>query len=179
MVKENCSSSPLPVLPDSLPANSRIDAVACKLHFGSYDDLSILCVYRPPDSSVNDNLVLQQILTNFLSYNTKRNIITGDFNYPDIVWPNTATSTQGQLFLDFTQDNFLTQHVLSATRKSSNSTLDLVFSTIGTEINYLLVNEDFGSSDHSIIQFSVTINHPLINKKGFCAKHESGQLVPF
>ena len=167
MVKDNTLSTPLAVFPHSLDPNCRIDAIACQLSFGNdfHDDLAILCVYRPPDSSAADNLLLQQIISKFLSYNNKFNILIGDFNFPDILWPNTATSNQGQLFLNFTQENFLTQHVFSATRKSSDSILDLIFSTYGTLINDLSVNEDFGSSDHSIIQFSVKIGTSVSNKK--------------
>jgi hypothetical protein len=43
--------------------------------------------------------------------------------------------------------------------------LDLIFSTYGTEVNNLCVNEEFGSSDHSIIQFSVRIETPVFEKK--------------
>jgi hypothetical protein len=165
MVKDNIFSSPLALLPNIKDQNIRIDAVACQLHFVNNDNLGILCVYRPPDSSVNDNAYLQEIITKFLSYNIKFNIVIGDFNFPEIVWPITAGSHQSQLFLNFTQENFLTQQVTSITRKSSNAILDLVFSTCGTKINNLSVNEDFGSSDHSIIQFSININADLPNNK--------------
>lgn len=51
----------------------------------------------------------------------------------------------------------MTQHVHSATRRISNSILDLVFTTSGTAISNVDINEEFGSSDHSIIQFSADI----------------------
>ena len=39
------------------------------------------------------------ILDKFLSFNLHFNLIIGDFNFPDICWPNTAYSTQSKLFL--------------------------------------------------------------------------------
>ena len=108
---------------------------------------------------------MQQIIINFLKHNINFNLIIGDFNLPEIDWINSVAPPQGRLFLNFTQENFLTQHVLSATRKSSNSILDLVFSTCGTNVTNLSVNEAFGSLDHSIIQLSVKVTISNSNKK--------------
>ena len=121
-----------------------------------------------------------EIITRFLNHNGKFNLVIGDFNFPEITWPNTAASHQGQLFLNFVQEHFLTQHVFSATRKSSNSILDLVFSTCGTVINELSVNENFGSSDHSIIQLTLIKQwvSPFEWKK-LETKYEIGKLATF
>ena len=65
----------------------------------------------------------------------------------------------------FCNENFLTQHVCSPTRIVSSAILDLVFSTQGTVVSNLSVNEQFGSSDHSIIQFSINIRSHFSSKK--------------
>ena len=59
------------------------------------------------------------------------------------------------------------QHITEPTRPSSNAVLDLIFTTINTDIHDISVNECFGSSDHPIINFmllfpsvAVSICHP-------------------
>ena len=59
------------------------------------------------------------------------------------------------------------QHITEPTRPSSNAVLDLIFTTMNTDIHDISVNECFGSSDHSIINFmllfpsiAVSICHP-------------------
>jgi hypothetical protein len=162
MVKDGRASASVNVTPFTSPMKSKIDAVACYITLGSHERLGVLCLYRPPDSSPDDNLVVLRIITNFLNNNFSSNIIVGDFNFPDINWPCKASSAQARVFLNFCQEKFLTQHVLSMTRKMSNSTLDLVFSTYGTQITNLSVNEEFGSSDHSTIQFSIKLKSDIV-----------------
>ena len=162
LIKDKFSSSKIDLT--CCDVNSNIDAVCCKLHINNLSDLGILCIYRPPNSSPNDNKCVLDIITDFLHFNFKYNIIIGDFNFPEIRWPSHASTAQGVIFLNFCQDNFLSQHVVSATRRASNSLLDLVFSTEGTVVNDISVNEEFGTSDHSIIQFSLRIK-PTVSKR--------------
>ena len=163
LVKDVICASRLNVYSDD--SLHRIDAVACQLCFGRGHDLGVLCLYRPPDCSSSDILLLFDIIDNFLKHELKYFLILGDFNFPDIVWPYSAVSLHSNMFLKFCQENFLTQHVHSATRKISNSLLDLVFTSQGTTISSISVNEEFGSSDHRIIQFSVCVKQPLSVRK--------------
>ena len=178
LVKDNVISTSLEILPSQPNTDIRIDAVACRLCFDGANDLGILCIYRPPDSSSEDNLLMRNIITDFLHFNIKNNIIVGDFNFPDINWPFSSSSNQSNIFLNFCQDNFLTQHVHSPTRRISNSILDLLFSTNGTCITHVDVHEEFGSSDHSIIQCSINIKPSYISKKSWrrCFKNTDWSL---
>ena len=141
----------------SIPVSEscKIDAVACCVTLQEGKNVGILCVYRPPNLSDSDNADLLPIMSDFLSKEFHYCIILGDFNFPDIKWPCSASASQSELFLNFVQDNFLQQHVLQPTRRSSNSVLDLVLSTPGSPVSNLSVNEEFSNSDHSIIQFSL------------------------
>ena len=65
-------------------AGSHIDAVACELSFDGGCNLGILCIYRPPDSSADDNLLMMNAIIEFLNRNIDFNVIVGDFNFPDI-----------------------------------------------------------------------------------------------
>ncbi|MEL7308769.1 MAG: hypothetical protein AAGK05_13450, partial [Pseudomonadota bacterium] len=131
--------------PVALPRSDfcKIDAVACRLAIQQGMDMGVLCVYRPPNLSDDDNAALFAIMSDFLSNDFTSSIIVGDFNFPDIKWPCSSSSSQSELFLNFVQDNFLQQHVLQPTRRSSNSILDLVFSTPGSHISDVSVNEEF------------------------------------
>lgn len=164
LVNDSLISKPLDIYPASTETESSIDAVAASLSLRGGKTLGVLCIYRPPSSSLDDFYSMISILDKFLSFNFQYNIILGDFNYPDIFWPITASSPQSKLFLTFCQENFLTQHITVPTRIASESILDLVLSTQGTEISDLRINEEFGSSDHSIIQLSLNACPTFFNR---------------
>ena len=150
-----------------LPINNvhKIDAVACELSVHDGSRMGVLCIYRPPNSSILDNIQMLDIIMYFLKLELEFNIVMGDFNFPDIQWPHLAFSQQSKCFLDFTQENFLHQHVTSATRRSSNSILDLIFTTPGTVIDELGVNEELDNSDHCCIQCSLKTHAAKAKKK--------------
>ena len=127
--------------------------------------MGVLCMYRPPSLSSTEDAPLYDKIANFLNCRFDFNIILGDFNYPDIKWPVSSGSQQSNTFLSFVQENFLTQHVATFTRRASQSILDLVLSTQGTHISELNISEEFGSSDHSIIQFRVPAQPTYVKRK--------------
>ena len=61
------------------------------------------------------------------------------------------------------------QHVTLPTLESSNAVLDRVFTSFDTPIEDLSVNEEFGTSGHSIVQFSVNVK-TSIHKKSICLR---------
>lgn len=166
LVKNNVVSSPI-ILHSDLPnsKNSAVDVIACGITTYDNSKLGVLCIYRPPYSSVNDDLFMMDLIQKFLEFKFDYNVIMGDFNFPDIAWPYSASSHQSKAFLTFCNENFLTQHVTSPTRPLSNTILDLILSTHGTVISNASVNEEFDSSDHSILQFSIKIKTPHYTKK--------------
>lgn len=171
LVRDTVDSIQLDITSPSAPSDALVDAVACQLSFGSTNNVGILCIYRPPNSLPEDNSTMLTLITNFLNLNLPINIIVGDFNFPEIDWLNSCTSTaQSKLFFTFCQENFLTQHVELATRLTSNSLLDLVLSTYGTQVSDTVVSEEFGSSDHSVIQFSVKVKASIPKKFKYMRK---------
>jgi hypothetical protein len=115
--------------------------------------------YRPPYYTPADLVYLsnsQQCLSE-LSETMPNMILLGDFNLPDVDWtcyyaPNNEFYN---LFLRFVNDSALQQYVLAPTRK--DNILDLVFTNSISIISDLQVLCPFGSSDHSIVQFSVNL----------------------
>ena len=81
-------------------------------------------VYRSPNSSPENNLRMFEC---FRKVASKRVIIFGDFNFPDIDWQLCTSGPHGKDFLDVVSDCFFTQHVLFPTR--GNNCLDLIFSS--------------------------------------------------
>ena len=77
----------------------------------------------------------------------------GDFNHRNIDWDLLESDSEGEAFLNLTQDFFMTQHVLEPTR--GENTLDLVLSTNPDMIKNVNVTEPFGTSDHSIVNFDL------------------------
>ena len=73
----------------------------------------------------------------------------GDFIFPCINWVHLEADVTGSKFLDFTQDCFLTQHVLKPTRY--DNLLDLVLSSEENMVEELFVLKHLANSDHNII----------------------------
>jgi len=161
MVDNGIISKPVDVLPSG---STRVDAIACEVALVNDLRLGCLCIYRPPNTTKDEDITVYQIMTKFLSYDFDYNIIMGDFNYPDICWPLSAQSSQSEAFLTFCLENFLEQHVTWPTRRQSNTILDLILTTPGTIIKDMEVNEEVHTSDHSVLQFSFPVR-PLRMKR--------------
>ena len=74
----------------------------------------------------------------------------GDFNFPDIDWTvSHSSSTASQQVVDCVDDVFLTQHVQLATGK--NAVVDLVLTSEPDTIDCVSVLGSLGTSDHSIV----------------------------
>jgi len=75
LIDNSITSKSLSVNPLNLNTDLHIDCVACELSLVGDVRLGILCVYRPPDSSPSDNVIMFDIINNFLEYNFHYNII--------------------------------------------------------------------------------------------------------
>lgn len=142
-----------------------INIVGCELSLDSSRKLGILCIYRPPDASMTDNMIMINTINTFLQQDYHNVVILGDFNFSNITWPTSASSFQSKAFLNFCQENFLVQHVDAPTRIASGAILDLVLTSQELPVFELSVGEEFGSSDHSIIQFSASIKYNQTRRK--------------
>ena len=93
---------------------------------------------------------------------------------PTVNWRTLSGPQKHMQFLDYCSVNVLQQHVKEPTRMKSNTILDLIFSTIGTNISELNVEESLGSSDHNVLSFEVLIpsrfnfkGKSLINRRNY------------
>ena len=88
----------------------------------------IICVYRPPSNSIEDNAVLTSFLTGFCS--DKESIVLGDFNLPSLKWDMEDPALGyvfpvDKQFLEAFNDLGLTQIIKEATNFPSGNIIDL------------------------------------------------------
>ena len=112
-------------------------------------------VYRPPNLDRINSKIIYDEITKASRFN--RVYIVGDFNFRNINWVNITGDADAEEFLEVVQNNFLTQHVLEATR--GNNILDLVFSNMENSISNLDVGEFLGNSDHRIVRFNINLRN--------------------
>ena len=115
----------------------------------------ITLVYRPPDCSVANTLVLQNLLDDILAKSTSAvSIILGDFNLPNICWYNLASSSNDGLhynFHEFVLRNNLYQLVKEST--TNNNILDLLLTSHPDLFGLISIQPSIGNSDHDVVSF--------------------------
>ena len=131
--------------------------ISCKLHLSNSNFAGVICIYRPPNITDTGDVNLINVIDTFLSFNYAYNIIIGDFNMPSIDWKTFSAPHRYMTFLNCCSKHFLKQHVKNPTRPKSDAVLDLILSTVGTNISHLSVDDCLGSSDHSIINFTLDL----------------------
>ena len=124
----------------------------CDLSFGDNmgSPLLIGIIYRSPNSCADIN---QGLLDSFRKVSSKRAVVFGDFNFPDIDWHTCLSGSHGRDFLEVVSDGFFTQHVLFPTR--GVNCLDLVFSTDENMVKNVVSSGKVGTSDHDLISFDL------------------------
>ena len=112
-------------------------------------NLLLMCVYRPPDSTVENfgesMKICQKSIDDVTEKDTKVKdiLILGDFNLPCISWPSgkiyqkevaqkSREKKQAENLVNFVENNFLENYIKTATR--GKNTLDLAFTN-----NHLLI----------------------------------------
>ena len=118
---------------------------------GISGSVTIGVVYRSPNSSVDNDSTLFELLKQVSNRNT---VIMGDFNYPDISWSEGLSGRHGSGFFNLTQDCFLHQHVYFPTREQN--ILDLVLSSDPHSVDNVESIGKLGASDHDIVSFDFT-----------------------
>ena len=137
------------------------DIIAFDLHLKRNNIIRLVCVYLPPDSSRNNDIVIK--LVNILNQNFVPNYtyIFGDFNFSKAVWKNGNTiysphNNMFDYFYNFLLTKNLVQLIDESTHKSGN-TLDLVMAPRVNEITKISLYEPFCSTcDHNTIHVLFT-----------------------
>ena len=130
--------------------------ITCK---GRDEKILVCCIYRSPNSSLENNATLCDCITELSKIKCKNIIMVGDFNYGHINWENLSSQNNTERnFIDKLQDNYLSQMVTVPTRKrgSDRSTmLDLIITKQPDKITDIDIRSPLGSSDHATIYFNI------------------------
>ncbi|PKU44320.1 rna-directed dna polymerase from mobile element jockey-like [Limosa lapponica baueri] len=141
---------------DCIELDSRDDEVEClwvrmKGKANKGDCVLGVC-YRPPnwDEQVDEAFYKRLAEVSQLP----ALVLVGDFNLLDICWKyNTAKSRQDRRFLEFMEDNFLTQLVEEPTR--GGTSLDLLFTNKEGLVGDVGVGGHLELTDHEMVEFSI------------------------
>ena len=119
---------------------------------GRDGDLSIIVVYRSPNSSRENDDCLCALMNGIQG----RSVVVGDFNFPGIRWGTGGSDAKGRAFLDTLEDNYMVQHVEEPTHISGN-VLDLIISNDANLIQEVRMEGRLASSDHEMIEAEVIL----------------------
>ena len=122
----------------------------------------IASIYRPPDAPLSSFEAMissiQSCITHANSTKHHNTVLTGDFKFPAISWDSISSSSltaSALQLINFLQENFLPQYILSRTR--FNNILDLVLSDLDRLIHHMEV-QPTELSDHNIIRVTLPFN---------------------
>ena len=150
------------MLHDRLNNSSSKEACWCIVGLNKTEKLLIGLVYRSPNSTEENNVLLNNMMSSLNDENFARIVVMGDFNYRDIDWSLWTSgapedhSSHG--FIEAVRDGFMCQHVTFNTRFRENqspSMLDLVFSSDELLVNSINQLSPLGKSDHVSIIFNI------------------------
>jgi hypothetical protein len=135
------------------------ESVWCEHSLKGKDSLLIGVVYRSPNSSSDNDKVLNSLLPS-MAFLRSHTLIVGDFNHPELDWTDGSSPRDenhpASLFLESVRDSFLVQHVTKPTHYRSRQTpniLDLVFTSDESMLDELRHEAPLGRSPPPIIVF--------------------------
>ena len=112
------------MLHDRLNNSSSKEACWCIVGLNKTEKLLIGLVYRSPNSTEENNVLLNNMMSSLNDENFGRIVVMGDFNYRDIDWSLWTSgapedhSSHG--FIEAVRDSFMYQHVTFNTRFREN-----------------------------------------------------------
>ncbi len=125
------------------------------------DSWTIILVYRPPSSSLENNIMLAELIKNAPT-NT---ILLGDFNLPGIDWEHLTSDSRGRPILEACTQGGLEQLVTFPTHIRGN-VLDLVLTDVPEKVRSVTAAGRLGRSDHEIIMIELDTRRPAATQEG-------------
>ena len=150
----------------------------CKFSSKNSGLLHILCIYRSPNSKIENNNNLNSLISKFSKLNGHL-LILGNINYPTINWAMLVTphikENWTTKFLTVTKNSFLHLHVNNTIHVRPNQTptlIDLIFTSDDQTINNLSFLSPLGKSQHNVITFHYQLEYIKLSKAG-CNYHKA------
>lgn len=146
-----------------------IDCSFCDVTIKGNEKILIGCVYRSPNSSIENNNKLCELFRWAVNLNYAYTIICGDFNFPEIDWkhsiPNVAATHPASSFLETVNDLHLIQQTDRPTHQRSQSEratqIDLVFTDSNHLMDEIFYEEPLGYSHHSTLIFTIDCEYEV------------------
>ena len=137
-------------------------------------NLLLMCVYRPPDSTVENFCESMKICQKSIDDVTEKDpkvkdiLILGDFNLPCISWPSgkiyqkevaqkSREKKQAENLVNFVENNFLENYIKTATR--GKNTLDLAFTNNHFLIGGYETTVNKKLSDHFLLTVALNFTY--------------------
>ncbi|MEO0454925.1 MAG: hypothetical protein AAFY98_12445, partial [Verrucomicrobiota bacterium] len=139
------------------------DSIWCEVILSNNSTALLGAIYRPPNSSGDNDRLLFDSISASASFSHDVRIIAGDFNYPGIDWTTLNCSSSDEHFLLGTFEAGLHQNVFEPTRL--NSILDLIFSSSPELITRVDIIEPLGASDHNMVVAEMSLRCSSNNSK--------------
>ena len=159
-----------------LPTDEYKDHLWIEIGTNRKNTLLCGCIYRTQSKDVNKEGCMEstKLINDIILNAYKRNnnlLITGDFNFKEIDWPNESVPSEKAHLLHFIrvlQDCFLYQHVTEPTRYREGenaSLLDLILSSEEGVVHDLSYHPPLAESDHICLKFDVYLGTSQPAKK--------------
>ena len=137
------------------------ESVWCQINLNNNDKLVIDCIYRSPNSILENNQNLYQLLNTVNNSHFTLKLIPGDFNFKEIDWKVQSTSVNenhvSTQLLESIRDCVLYQDVVEPTRfrpGEVSSLLDLILTNEESMVSDLKYMVALGKSDHLQLIFN-------------------------
>ena len=121
------------------------ESLWCTFKDGNNKKVLVGCVYRSPNSSLDNNELLYSLLMKDEIQCYNKICIMGDFNFPSAKWDETWSGDRNNQFIECIRDAFLIQTVTQNTRhrEGQQSTMDdlilvkmiYLFQTLSTQLH--------------------------------------------
>ena len=154
---------------------------ACrKIELSDKTSLHILCLYRSPNSTSENNKLLNQLILNTSLIGGKL-LIPGDFNFPTINWDSLSTphlsNHCASEFLAATQDAFLFQYVQSPAHNRPNqkpTLIDLIVLQDDQTITNMTTSAPrHHKIHHKVLRFHYTVDNNSKNERPHYLYHRT------
>lgn len=134
--------------------------VCIKINLAGNDKLLVACIYRSPSSADENYELLNDLLqhiSNLEEESFSHILITGDFNFPSIVWDKCESRDKVSLnFIECIRDCLFEQVVDKPTRfriGQEPSLLDLILTNDSNNVQNVDYQDPLGHSDHVVLTF--------------------------
>ena len=162
-----------PIAHDELCNRPGDESVWCTVKLANSDKLLIGCVYRSPNSSVENDSAINQTIVEASALSNSHLLVVGDFNHPELDWKTVSSHPNpihpASVFMECVRDSYLYQHVSEPTHYRPGctpSTIDLVCTNEEGMVNDVKHLAPLGKSHHVTLSFRFSCYHYAAGPQG-------------